>query len=76
MGREIMHEGGDEKMMRLSSPSPSPFPSSTVSELPLLLLNHVSFVCKSVPKSVKFYEEVLGFVLIRRPSSFDFEGAW
>ncbi|KAK1302669.1 hypothetical protein QJS10_CPB12g00537 [Acorus calamus] len=44
--------------------------------LPLLSLNHVSFVCKSVIDSVKFYQEVLGFVLIKRPSSFDFEGAW
>ncbi|KAF9684963.1 hypothetical protein SADUNF_Sadunf03G0004900 [Salix dunnii] len=35
-----------------------------------LSLNHVSFVCKSVPESVKFYDEVLGFVLIKRPSSF------
>ena len=53
------------------------FGSSTSSQqLPLLSLNHVSFVCKSVPRSVKFYNEVLGFVLIRRPSSFDFEGAW
>nr|GMD82981.1 lactoylglutathione lyase-like [Ipomoea batatas] len=44
--------------------------------MPLLALNHVSFVCKSVPKTVQFYEQVLGFVLIKRPSSFDFEGAW
>ncbi|CAA0814064.1 Lactoylglutathione lyase / glyoxalase I family protein [Striga hermonthica] len=44
--------------------------------LPFLSLNHVSFVCKSVDKSVEFYEQVLGFVLIKRPSSFDFEGAW
>ncbi|KAK1274312.1 hypothetical protein QJS04_geneDACA013243 [Acorus gramineus] len=44
--------------------------------LPLLSLNHVSFVCKSVIDSAKFYQEVLGFVLIKRPSSFDFEGAW
>ncbi|KAK1303055.1 hypothetical protein QJS10_CPB12g00526 [Acorus calamus] len=43
--------------------------------LPLLSLNHVSFVCKSVIDSVKFYQEVLGFVLVKRPSSFDFEGA-
>ncbi|KAK9076595.1 hypothetical protein SSX86_004929 [Deinandra increscens subsp. villosa] len=43
---------------------------------PALSLNHVSFICKSVSRSVKFYEQVLGFVLIRRPSSFDFEGAW
>ncbi|XP_071725596.1 glyoxylase I 4-like [Rutidosis leptorrhynchoides] len=45
-------------------------------QLPMLSLNHVSFICKSVRRSVKFYEQVLGFVLIRRPSSFDFEGAW
>ncbi|KAK8626595.1 hypothetical protein V6N13_134232 [Hibiscus sabdariffa] len=44
--------------------------------LPLLSLNHVSFVCKSVSRSVKFYQRVLGFVLIKRPSSFKFEGAW
>ncbi|BFG19911.1 hypothetical protein CerSpe_061850 [Prunus speciosa] len=46
------------------------------SKLPQLCLNHVSFVCKSVSKSVRFYEQVLGFVLIKRPSSFNFEGAW
>ncbi|PKI53050.1 hypothetical protein CRG98_026630 [Punica granatum] len=45
-------------------------------ELPLLSLNHVSFSCRSVKESIRFYEEVLGFVLIKRPSSFDFEGAW
>ncbi|KAI3861542.1 hypothetical protein MKW98_000494 [Papaver atlanticum] len=46
------------------------------SALPLLSLNHVSYLCKSVKESSKFYQEVLGFVLIRRPSSFKFEGAW
>ncbi|RZC66550.1 hypothetical protein C5167_010243 [Papaver somniferum] len=46
------------------------------STLPLLSLNHVSYLCKSVAKSAKFYQDVLGFVLIRRPSSFQFEGAW
>ncbi|XP_058098739.1 glyoxylase I 4-like [Magnolia sinica] len=44
--------------------------------LPLLSLNHVSFVCRSVRISVRFYEEVLGFVPIKRPSSFNFNGAW
>nr|ABO80471.1 Glyoxalase/extradiol ring-cleavage dioxygenase [Medicago truncatula] len=43
--------------------------------LPLLSLNHVSFVCRSLQESVKFYENVLGFVLIKRPSSFKFQGA-
>ncbi|KAK4739598.1 hypothetical protein R3W88_003295 [Solanum pinnatisectum] len=54
--------------------------SSTISNdmngMPMLALNHVSYICKSVPKSVKFYEQVLGFSLIQRPSSFQFEGAW
>eukprot|EP00253_Pinus_taeda_P011838 PITA_11838 len=44
--------------------------------LPLSSLNHVSFVCKSVTTSTQFYEAVLGFRLVKRPSSFDFEGAW
>ncbi|KAL5985859.1 hypothetical protein ACLOJK_027848 [Asimina triloba] len=44
--------------------------------MPLLALNHVSFVCRSVANSVKFYEQLLGFVLIKRPSSFNFNGAW
>ncbi|PIM99861.1 Glyoxalase [Handroanthus impetiginosus] len=43
---------------------------------PLLALNHISRVCRSVEESVKFYTEVLGFVLIERPESFDFDGAW
>uniref|UniRef100_A0A5B7BGJ1 VOC domain-containing protein n=1 Tax=Davidia involucrata TaxID=16924 RepID=A0A5B7BGJ1_DAVIN len=70
MGREIVNAGEVEEIVRWSS-------SSTIaSKLPLLSLNHVSFVCKSVSRSVRFYEDVLGFVLIKRPSSFDFEGAW
>ncbi|KAK9284184.1 hypothetical protein L1049_023352 [Liquidambar formosana] len=44
--------------------------------LPLLSLNHVSLLCRSVKASVRFYEDVLGFVLIKRPSSFNFNGAW
>lgn len=49
---------------------------SSAQALPLLSLNHVSFLCRSVKESVRFYEEVLGFVLIKRPSSFNFTGAW
>nr|GLL23908.1 uncharacterized protein LOC109167166 [Ipomoea trifida] len=81
MGREI--ESFVESSS-LSSSSASASASSSWSfvsddeekRMPLLALNHVSFVCKSVRKSVEFYEQVLGFVLIKRPSSFDFEGAW
>ena len=49
---------------------------SSVSQMPLLSLNHVSFVVRSVSRSVRFYEEVLGFVSVKRPSSFKFHGAW
>lgn len=44
--------------------------------LNLTSLNHVSLVCKSVEKSLDFYQNVLGFFPIRRPGSFDFNGAW
>ncbi|CAN6326842.1 unnamed protein product [Urochloa humidicola] len=44
--------------------------------LPLASLNHISLVCRSVEESLSFYTDVLGFVPIRRPGSFDFDGAW
>ncbi|KAK2979773.1 hypothetical protein RJ640_016305 [Escallonia rubra] len=44
--------------------------------LPLLSLNHVSLLVRSVWDSVRFYEDVLGFCLIQRPASFNFHGAW
>ncbi|XAR57965.1 hypothetical protein NMG60_11026288 [Bertholletia excelsa] len=44
--------------------------------LPLLSLNHVSLLVRSVWASVRFYEDVLGFCSIKRPSSFNFRGAW
>ncbi|KAH6765871.1 Lactoylglutathione lyase / glyoxalase I family protein [Perilla frutescens var. hirtella] len=43
---------------------------------PLMALNHVSRVCRSVKESIEFYTKVLGFVLMKRPESFDFDGAW
>ncbi|XXG55961.1 hypothetical protein AAC387_Pa03g3504 [Persea americana] len=46
------------------------------SSLPLTSLNHISIVCKSVERSLDFYQHVLGFCPIRRPGSFDFNGAW
>ncbi|KAG8363647.1 hypothetical protein BUALT_Bualt19G0044300 [Buddleja alternifolia] len=45
-------------------------------DIPVMALNHVSRVCRSVEDSVEFYTKVLGFVLIQRPESFDFDGAW
>ncbi|XVF68243.1 hypothetical protein PTKIN_Ptkin10aG0189500 [Pterospermum kingtungense] len=75
--RESMGNVGEtEEIQWLSSSSSSSSALTSPTKLPLLSLNHVSFVCKSVGESVRFYEEVLGFVLIKRPSSFTFEGAW
>ncbi|KAF5958749.1 hypothetical protein HYC85_005974 [Camellia sinensis] len=50
--------------------------ASSYEALPLLSLNHVSLLVRSVTTSVRFYEDVLGFALIKRPSSFNFHGAW
>ncbi|KAJ6696490.1 hypothetical protein OIU74_015409 [Salix koriyanagi] len=50
-------------------------PSLGRASLPLHV-NHVAFACKSVPESVKFYEDVLGFVVIKRPDSLPIKGAW
>ncbi|KAL9254401.1 Glyoxylase I 4-like protein [Drosera capensis] len=52
--------------------------ADVVKENPLHLtsLNHISLVCKSVEESMCFYQNVLGFVPVRRPGSFDFNGAW
>lgn len=44
--------------------------------LPLAALNHISVVCRCLESSLRFYRDVLGFVPIRRPGSFDFDGAW
>ncbi|KAF0925913.1 hypothetical protein E2562_018716 [Oryza meyeriana var. granulata] len=44
--------------------------------LPLASLNHISIVCRSVQESLRFYTDVLGFIPVRRPGSFDFDGAW
>lgn len=44
--------------------------------LRLKSVNHISLICRSVDVTVAFYENVLGFVSIVRPGSFNFEGAW
>ncbi|GAA0151893.1 hypothetical protein LIER_10514 [Lithospermum erythrorhizon] len=44
--------------------------------LHLKSLNHISLVCKSLKESIDFYTNVLGFVPVRRPGSFNFDGAW
>lgn len=44
--------------------------------LHLTSLNHISLVCRSVENSIDFYQNILGFIPVRRPCSFDFDGAW
>lgn len=80
---EVAEDAYDlQKWLSYTYSSSSSAASSSVVSLPLLpeipnlSLNHVSFVCKSVTESIQFYEDVLGFVLIERPSSFNLEGAW
>ncbi|KAK7271167.1 hypothetical protein RJT34_26829 [Clitoria ternatea] len=49
---------------------------SVANPLHLKSVNHISLVCTSVEQSIHFYQNVLGFFPIRRPGSFDFDGAW
>ncbi|KAJ4828433.1 hypothetical protein Tsubulata_049360 [Turnera subulata] len=49
---------------------------NTGNPLHLKSLNHISLLCRSVEESIAFYQNVLGFVPVRRPGSFDFDGAW
>ena len=44
--------------------------------LSLSSLSHISFICTSIEDSNKFYQDVLGFVLVKRPKSLGFDGAW
>ncbi|CAM8906933.1 unnamed protein product [Rhodiola kirilowii] len=73
MGKDQIESIGDEIEKWLSPEVDSLLP---LSKVPLLSLNHVSFVCSSLEKSTRFYADVLGFVMTKRPSSFDFQGAW
>jgi len=41
----------------------------------ILDLNHVALAVSDVPRSIRFYETVVGLTLKPRPA-FDFEGAW
>ncbi|XP_031475550.1 glyoxylase I 4 [Nymphaea colorata] len=44
--------------------------------VPLVALNHVSRLSRSIESSVRFYEAILGFVCTNRPQIFDAGGAW
>lgn len=43
---------------------------------PLSSLNHVSFLCADVEHTKRFYRDLLGFIEVKRPDSFKFEGSW
>ncbi len=47
----------------------------TSAVLPIRSLNHVSRICRDVRAAADFYQQVLGFIPIQRPS-FEFDGAW
>lgn len=51
---------------------------SEAKHLSLRSVNHISKVCSCLAASVAFYRDVLGFIVVKRPSSFDqsFEGCW
>lgn len=56
--------------------APAASPALRLGPLPLRALNHVSLCVRDVAKSAAFYQDVLGFTEVRRPSCFDFDGSW
>jgi hypothetical protein len=62
----ISHDSSASPETSMGSEAPDPAVAASV---PLVRLNHVSFQCTSVEKSVDFYRRVLGFELIKRPES-------
>ncbi|KAL6010142.1 hypothetical protein ACLOJK_000573 [Asimina triloba] len=43
---------------------------------PVMAFNHVSRLCRDAEASFHFYANVLGFVPVKRPQAFNFDGAW
>lgn len=73
--QKLRREAGDDNQKRGSGGAEEEGDASS-SQMPLMALNHVSRLCKSVKASTDFYVKVLGFVLIERPPSLKFDGAW
>ncbi|BBN04366.1 hypothetical protein MPTK1_3g03980 [Marchantia polymorpha subsp. ruderalis] len=46
------------------------------SALPLSCINHISRKCSNLPESQRFYEDLLGFVQVKRPGSLAVSGVW
>ncbi|XP_004959863.1 uncharacterized protein LOC101765502 [Setaria italica] len=81
MGEECKEAAGGAGAGRAAVEGPvDPADSAKLYEdvppMPLMALNHISRLCKSVDDSVRFYVKALGFVLIHRPPALDFSGAW
>ncbi|GFH28889.1 VOC domain-containing protein [Haematococcus lacustris] len=41
-----------------------------------MLKPNFTFRCRDVAKTAEWYSSLLGFSMIKRPASFDFDGAW
>lgn len=76
MGEECKEAGGRPAAESIVDPAESAKLYEDVPPMPLMALNHISRLCKSVDASVQFYVKALGFVLIHRPPALDFSGAW
>ena len=57
-------------------PARASAPAARSSPLPLRGLNHVSLCVRDVAASAAFYQDILGFQEVRRPSCFEFDGSW
>lgn len=75
IGNEMQNGGGKNKENR-SNKQDDHDNNENGDNVPLMALNHVSRVCRSVKDSLEFYTKVLGFVEIKRPDALDFDGAW
>lgn len=63
-------------MARSTTQNPPPPPTALLSQLPLRTFNHISYAVPSPLESAQFFERVLGFTQISRPSELKTEGAW
>ncbi|KAL9293520.1 putative glyoxalase/Bleomycin resistance protein/Dihydroxybiphenyl dioxygenase [Arabidopsis thaliana] len=60
--------GGSRRFVEAKKKRPTP--------LNIVSLNHVSLNCHSVEESKNFYEKVLKFIPVYRPSSLTSKGVW
>jgi hypothetical protein len=77
-GRERQLPHGRRPGAPPAAAAPPPAGFGEGRHLSLRSINHISKVCSSVEASVAFYRDVLGFILVKRPQSFNdsFQGCW